>query len=368
MSNDLVPQDNPFNKLATQHGGSVAIESERAIAEAQGQLILAKRFPRDLNAAYAELMDACKMQALASVAFYSVPRSGGSVSGPSIRLAEEIARVFGNFEFGHRELSRTHDKSEVEVYAWDKQTNNRSIRQITVMHVLDTKNGARPLRDQKDIDDKIANVASKQLRGRILAMMPKWMVEAAIQECRKTLAGDNSEPLSVRVRKMTQAFAAYGVKTQHIENYLGIRSLDDIVTDQLLDLTGVFNALREGGKPSDYFTADDDSDKPSSAAAAITAAATAQLAAPAEKPAVKRTAPARRAAEPAPQPEAEPATDTAKSQPEPVRSDEKNSTIAQKVSNNPKDESGEAMPQEEPAAATNTAAAAQPADDDEDVF
>src|SRR3954467_10190002 len=70
--------------------GAISIESERAIAEAQGQLILAKRFPRDLNVAYAELMESCKIKAFAEKAFYSVPRgrddSGNAkkVTGPSI--------------------------------------------------------------------------------------------------------------------------------------------------------------------------------------------------------------------------------------------------------------------------------------------
>lgn len=240
------------------NAGAVTIEVERAVAEAKGQMQLAKMFPRDLNAAYAELMEACKLPALASVAFYSKPQGGSKVTGPSIRLAEEIARVYGNYEYGHRELSRVEatptsfGRSEIEVYGWDKQTNNRSIRQITVLHVIDTKEGPKRLRDQTEVDNKIANVASKQLRGRILAMMPKWMVEAAVEECKKTLAGANEEPVSVRVRKMTQAFAKFGVTTEHLETYLG-HKLDDTLVDELIDLMGVFNAIRDGAKPSDFF-------------------------------------------------------------------------------------------------------------------
>ena len=263
MSQELVQQNQASNQPpalfnrnvgmpTTANVGAVAIEQERAIAEVQGQLVLAKRFPRDLNAAYAELMESCALPAMANVAFYAVPRGGGKVTGPSIRLAEEIARVFGNFEFGHRELSRGDGKSEVEVYAWDKQTNNRSIRQITVMHTVDTKDGPRKLRDQKDIDDKIANVASKQVRGRILAMMPKWLVESAIEKCKETLAGGGSEPIGVRVRKMTQAFAKFGVTTKHLEDHLG-HKLDDTTIDELVDLTGIFNAIKDGAKPSEFF-------------------------------------------------------------------------------------------------------------------
>lgn len=290
---------------STANVGAVTIEVERAVAEAKGQMQLAKMFPRDLNSAYAELMEACKLQALAQVAFYSVPQGGQKVTGPSIRLAEEIARVYGNFEFGHRELSRIEagpgpkdfGRSEIEVYAWDKQTNNRSIRQITVLHVMDTKEGPRKLRDQKDIDNKIANVASKQARGRILAMMPKWMVEAAIEECKKTLAGNNNEPLSVRARKMTQAFAAYGVTTEHLERYLG-HSLDTILLDELADLTGVFNALREGTAPSEFFGEAEKEDTAVKTAEDLAKSAQAGAAAGKRAP--------RAAAKPAAEPKAEP--------------------------------------------------------------
>ncbi len=236
---------------ASVNVGAVAIEQERAIAEVQGQLILAKRFPRDLNAAHAELMESASLVSMAEQAFYSVPNRG---TGLSIRSAEEIARVFGNFEFGHRELARGDGKSEVEVYAWDKQTNNRSSRQITVMHVVDTKNGPKILRDQADIDARIANVASKQMRGRIMALMPKWLVADFENKCKQTLAGTSIEPISVRVRKMTQAFTKFGISDKHLSVYLG-HPLDETTLDELVDLMGIYNALKEGARASDYFSA-----------------------------------------------------------------------------------------------------------------
>lgn len=287
MSQELIPagqqQPAPFGNRgglpSTVNAGAVSIEIERAIAEAQGQLIMAKRFPRDLVSANAELMDSCKILGMAEVAFYSIPQGGQKVTGPSIRLAEEIARVYGNFEYGHRELSRVEagpgpkefGRSEIEVYAWDKQTNNRTIRQITVLHVLDTKDGPRKLRDQKDIDNKIANVASKQTRGRILQMMPKWMVEGAIAECRKTLAGDNTESVALKIRKLASAFAALGVTAEHLEKYLG-HPLDKTLPEEIADLRGVYAAITEGTAASEFFGAEEDQ------AAAKTAASLAEAA------------------------------------------------------------------------------------------
>lgn len=270
QSQALAPASNPFNRALTAPGmnvGAVAIESERAVAEAQGQLVLAKKFPRDETSAHAELMRACKSRAFAEIAFYTVPNRG---SGPSIRFAEEVARVYGNFQYGHRELSRSDGKSEIEVYAWDMEKNNRSIRQITVNHIQDTKNGPKVLRDQADIDNKIANVASKQVRGRIMALMPKWLVEEAIQECRKTLQGANEEPIEVRVRKMTQAFAKFGVTPAHLERYLG-HKLDQTLIDDLVDLTGIYNALKEGVPASEYFGASSEDEGKQEAPAAAAA-------------------------------------------------------------------------------------------------
>ena len=209
----MAETSNPFRHLAAANTGAnvgaIAIEQERAIAEAQGKMILAKRFPRSMAAVTQDFMDACKSPAFAAKAFYSVPNRG---TGPSIRFAEELARCYGNFDYGHRELSRSEGKSEVEVYAWDMEKNNYARRQVTIMHVRDKRDGgAVKLTDQGDIDGRIANVASKQVRSRILALMPKHVVEQGILECRKTLAGDNDKPISQRVIDMAGAFAKYGV-------------------------------------------------------------------------------------------------------------------------------------------------------------
>ena len=266
-----MPHNTPFNKPVAQaensgvNSGSISIESERAIAEARGQIQLAKMFPRSNSEALKELIDACKNIEFAKSAFYSVPNRG---SGPSIRFAEEVARCYGNFEYGHRELSRSKGKSEIEVFAWDKEKNNVSKRQITIEHIRDTRQGPKPLRDQADIDNRIANVASKQMRGRILAIVPKALVEIGIAECRKTLAGNNSESMSSKISQMVVEFGEFGVRPEHITQYLG-HSVDNCSVDDLADLFGVFNALSQGAKVGDYFGLKDDSQEKSTSLKSI---------------------------------------------------------------------------------------------------
>lgn len=271
------------------HGnvGAIAIESERAIAEAQGQMILAKRFPRSMAEAFEEFVEACAHREFAQAAFYSVPRAGGKVTGPSIRFAEEAARCYGNFQYGHRELSRSDTTSEVEVFAWDVQKNNRSIRQITVKHVMDTRDGPKKLRDQKDIDDKVANVASKQMRGRILALLPKHLTEAGMAACRKTLEGASTLPLSQRCLNMARAFnEKFGVTVAMMETYLE-HPLDKTTIDEFITLQGIYNALKEGRKVGEYFGGKDPANEADNAqtAAALTTAAKTSAATPPPPPA-----------------------------------------------------------------------------------
>ena len=59
--------------------GTVLVESQRAVAEAQGKLIIAQRFPRDPLKAYAKVMEACQRLSLASKAFYQYSRGSSSV-------------------------------------------------------------------------------------------------------------------------------------------------------------------------------------------------------------------------------------------------------------------------------------------------
>ena len=101
-----VPQNSTM-PLDNINQGTVAIEASRAIAEAQGKLVIAKRFPRNEIQAFANMKKACQRTGLANKAFYSYPRGGETVSGPTIRLAEELARCWGNIDFASKSFRRT---------------------------------------------------------------------------------------------------------------------------------------------------------------------------------------------------------------------------------------------------------------------
>ena len=235
--------------------GTIAIEASRAIAEAQGKLVIAKRFPRDEVQSYAKAMEACQRPTMAAKAFYSFPRGGQTVEGPTIRFAEELARCWGNIDYGIKELSQDDGKSEMQAYAWDLETNAQSVQNFTNPHQREQGRKMVTLTSQRDIYENNANMATRRLRSRILAILPAWFVEDAIAECKKTLAGQNDTPLIDRVKKMVVQFAKLGVTQEMIEKRLK-RKVDTMTSDDFVEYVGIYNAVKGGeSKIADWFDA-----------------------------------------------------------------------------------------------------------------
>ena len=247
MNNGVTAQLDNINQ------GTVAIEASRAIAEAQGKLVIAKRFPRDEVKAYNRVAQACQRKGIAEKAFYSYNRGGGTVSGPTIRFAEELARCWGNIDYGIKELSQDEGKSEMQAYAWDLETNAQSVQNFTNPHIREVGGKAKILTSQRDIYEINANMGARRLRSRILAILPTDLVDMAINECKKTLAGNNDEPLIDRVKKMIVAFGKIGVTQEQIEKRLG-RKVDTMTIDDFTDYIGIYNAIKQGeSKIAEWF-------------------------------------------------------------------------------------------------------------------
>lgn len=234
-------QNMNFDKI---NQGVVAVESSRAIAEAQGKLIMAKKFPRNYTYAYSKAIEACQRKGFAEKAFFSYPRAGQTVTGVTIRFAEEMARCYGNLDYGIKEMSHEEGKSEMQAYCWDLETNTVSSQNFTVEHILETRQGNRKLTSQRDIYERTANDGARRLRSRILAILPPDLVEDCIAECRKTLAGQNTMPLIDRVKGMVAAFNKLGVTNEMLEKRLG-HTIESTSADELVEYLSIFNGLKQ---------------------------------------------------------------------------------------------------------------------------
>ncbi len=254
MSNDL-----ELPGSTDEHGEIVKVRSvmteaaaAREAAEVQAAMVIAKRFPRDDNSSVSRILTACKRIGLAERAIYAYPRGGTTVTGPSIRLAECLSQNWGNIDFGIKELDNSDGVSTVMSYAWDLETNSRSVRVFSVKHWRDTKSGGYEITDQRDIYEMVANQGARRLRACILAILPGDVVEAAVNACKKTMAGQSNEPIIDRARKMVEVFKEYGVTIQMIERRLG-HKLDAIVEPEMVTLRGIYTSIKDGAASREQY-------------------------------------------------------------------------------------------------------------------
>lgn len=238
----------------SESSGMMEVASSRAAQEVQASMVIAKRFPRNEIVCVDRIKTACKRLQLAELAMYSYPRGNQTVTGPSIRLAEVLAKSWGNIDFGVIELEQKEGESVMMAVAWDLETNARSTRVFVVPHERRSGRETKQLTDARDIYELTANQGARRLRACILAIIPIDVQEIAIAECEATLKGDGKEPLKDRVTKMVIAFKdEFGVPQEAIEKRLGHRT-DAISEQELVGLRKIYSSLRDNfAKREDYF-------------------------------------------------------------------------------------------------------------------
>lgn len=236
-----------------QHGGALDVAMSKAAQEVQAACVIAKRFPRNQTQAHDRILEACKRKGLAEQALYEYPRGGQKVTGPSIRMAEMLAQNWGNLDFGVVEVEQRHGESTCMAYAWDLETNTRQTKVFTVKHERHTKQGITRLNDPRDIYEMVANQGARRVRACVLGVIPGDIIDSAVEECDKTLAGNNKEPLADRIRKMAAWFKDQGITQDRVESKLG-HPLDSCTEREIARLAKIANSIRDGiGKAEEFF-------------------------------------------------------------------------------------------------------------------
>ena len=233
-------------EMVAQKSVTAEMITSRQTQEVQGQIIMAKKFPRDVIAARNRILTACQRKKLAESAEYEYTRGTSKVVGPSIRLAEAMAQNWGNMDFGFIELEQKNGESKVMAYAWDLETNTRQTKIFNVPHIRETRNGNYPLTGSRDIYELVANQAARRVRACILGIIPGDIVEEAIEQCHKTLLDGEDKPLIDLIQGVIRtAEKDYAVPKESIEKYIGCKA-EAFSMNDLIRLKKVFNSIKDG--------------------------------------------------------------------------------------------------------------------------
>lgn len=215
-------------------------------------MMIAQRFPRNENIVEKKIEQSCSRYKLASTACYTYSRGGTDIQGPSIRLAEALARAMGNIKYGIEEVSQANGESKVRAYAYDLETNTQAERIFVVKHERSTKKGKTALTDGRDIYELTANQGARRVRACILELIPADLVDFAVEKCTATVRA-NIKITPDSISAMEQAFLSYGITRAMIEAFIQ-RKLEAVTTDQFIRLRNIWTGLKDGiSKPEDFF-------------------------------------------------------------------------------------------------------------------
>ena len=242
------------NGLSTQEEFSTELAptaaAEAAKQEVQAAVILAKRFPRNEDAAYAAIIRSCKRPTFAGDVSYSFPRGGSSVTGPSIYLAREFARVWGNIRHGVDVVADTPGERTIRAWAWDLETNVKVSADATFRKLIqrkDRKTGetkwVEP--DERDLRELTNKHAALAKRNCLLELLPSDMVEDAQDQAVKTLKNRAAEDPDGLRKILITSFGELNVPIEQIEKYLG-HPIAQSSPEELVDLRSIYKSIKDG--------------------------------------------------------------------------------------------------------------------------
>lgn len=213
-----------------------------AKAEIDQQIATAKAYPRseDKSLKKAESL-ACRDEDTAGSMFYSIPRGGKHIQGPSVRLAEIMAATWGNLRVQTRTVDANDKFVTVQAVAHDLE-NNTAVLVEKRRRVLAKKGRA--------VDDdsiQIAGLAGQSIvfRDAIFKIVPRVYIDQIYRKAQLTSVG-KAETLVKKRDVMLAYFAKMGVGQDRVLAAVGAAGLEDIDMDSLIILKGTATAIKDG--------------------------------------------------------------------------------------------------------------------------
>lgn len=239
MSNNYPQEFGAPAKVASQ---ATAIEQSRAVAEVQGAIFVARQYPREMDRVFNDMRQACKSPELAKRAFYKVPNRG---EGPTVHLMRELAMIWGNVDYGVKELSRDSKQSEVQAFAWDQEKNTRTTRSFIQPHKRSKGKSTVDLTDLNDIYLGNQNTGARAVRECIANVLPIAFVEEAKALCQQTLTGSNGtgDQLQQNILDGIAAYQTINVGQAALEQRIG-RPFQQWSAQDLASLQVMFRSIQ----------------------------------------------------------------------------------------------------------------------------
>lgn len=217
-------------------------------AEINQSIATARRFPRQLTSVKLAMMSFATLdQETAESCFYTLPRGGKNIQGPSVRLAEIAISCYGNLRVASRVISTvtTGDSPHVVIQAVAMDLEKNVSISIEKRRRIVGKRKAGGVIDEDDINLASNAGSAIALRDAVFKVVPLALIKPVFDAARKVAIGDE-RTLNDRRAKCMETFAKMGIPKERVLHKLEKKSIEDIGLSELETLIGFYNALKEG--------------------------------------------------------------------------------------------------------------------------
>jgi hypothetical protein len=216
-------------------------------AEVDLQIQTAKSYPRDIERFRSTAMSIVTAdEETAASMFYAMPRSGKSIEGPSVRLAEVVASTWGNMRVQSRITSI--DEKFVTAMAMCHDLESNLAVSVDVRRRITNKAGKRFNDDMIVVTSNAACAIA--YREAIFKTVPRHFINALYDEARQVAIG-NARTLASRRAAVVTYFGKMGVPIDTLCRGVGVPSEEHIGLDELAILRGMATAIKEGSMTVD---------------------------------------------------------------------------------------------------------------------
>jgi hypothetical protein len=227
--------------------GELATATAEALAqhEIQSAIVIARKFPRNEDQAFAKLMKACQRTSFAEDAEYSFPRGGATVSGPSVNVAREAARLWGNIRWGLYVLRDDEDTRQLRAWSWDMESNTKIEMEDQFAKLVYRKKEGWIRPDERDLRELTNRRGAILVRNCLLQLLPKDLIEDALSMCHQTIEkGVAQDPEGAR-KKTILAFGTLNITPEMLEKFLD-HPLAQASPAEIAELRTIYASIRDG--------------------------------------------------------------------------------------------------------------------------
>jgi hypothetical protein len=235
----------PMEELQITQISSAEVVYNQDRAMIDTQIATAKAYPRDLTRAINNAIATVSLdEETAQTCHYSLPRSGKQISGPSVHLAKIMAQTWGNLRAEAKVIDIGKTQITSQAICFDLET-NLAVK-VEVKRSIMTRTG-RMNDDMITVTGNAANAIA--LRNAIYAVIPKGAVDKVYRAAKDVMTGDISseQKLIAKRSQVLELFkSAYKVSEDDVLRLLGKAAIDHIDRDDLVTLSGINQALKDG--------------------------------------------------------------------------------------------------------------------------